>query len=162
MTARLLVVGNSGSGKSSYARRVATAGGATYLALDSIVWEPHQIGVERPQADVRADLAAFLAAHERWVIEGCYGELIACALPACSRLLFLNPGLAACLANNRRRPWEPHKYDSPDDQARLLPNLQAWVESYYTRTDPWSYAYHRRLFDGFDGDKREIRDLGEL
>jgi adenylate kinase family enzyme len=150
---RLLVTGNSGSGKSTYAR----ASSLPCLELDIIVWEPHHIAVARAPAVVRADLAAFLASHDAWVIEGCDGDLVELALPHCSELVFMNPGLAACLANNRRRPYEPHKYDSPADQERMLPALLAWVESYYTRTDPRSYAFHRRIFDAFTGPKRELR-----
>ena len=153
---KLVVIGNSGSGKSTFARRMADEHGLTYLELDMIVWEPGKIGVERPAAAARAELAAFVAAHERWVVEGCDGDLAEAALPACTELVFMNPGAAACLANNRRRPWEPHKYAAADDQERMLPNLLAWVESYYTRTDVRSYAYHRRLFDAFSGNKREL------
>ncbi|HEX8954101.1 MAG TPA: shikimate kinase [Polyangia bacterium] len=156
---KLVVVGNSGSGKSTFAQRAAAAHGLVCLELDGIVWEPRQIAVERPREAARAELAAFIAAHARWVVEGCYGDLAAAALPACSELVFMNPGVEACLANNRRRPWEPHKYDSAADQERLLPNLLAWVEGYYTRDDVCSYAYHRRMFDTFAGAKRELREV---
>jgi adenylate kinase family enzyme len=153
---KLVVIGNSGSGKSTFARRAADEHGLTYLELDMIVWEPGKIAVERSAAAARADLAAFLAAHARWVVEGCDGDLAEAALPACTELVFMNPGAAACVANNRRRPWEPHKYASPAEQDLRLPMLLAWVESYYTRTDVRSYAYHRRLFDAFSGNKREL------
>jgi adenylate kinase family enzyme len=153
---KLVVIGNSGSGKSTFARRAAEEHGLVRFELDAIVWEPRQIAVLRPAESARADLAAFLRAHERWVIEGCYGDLAEAALPACSELVFLNPGVAVCQANNRRRPWEPHKYDSAADQERMLPNLLAWVEAYYTRSDACSYAYHRRVFDAFTGPKREL------
>ena len=159
---RLLIVGNSGSGKSTYAERRARAADVPCLPLDGLVWEPHQIAVERPPAVVRAELRAFLDRHDRWVIEGCDGDLVAAALPWCSELLFLNPGVETCLRNNRARPWEPHKYDSPEAQQTMLAFLLGWVESYYARDDPRSLAYHRRVFDGFAGPKREILDLADL
>ncbi len=152
----ILVMGNSGSGKSNLTRQLAVERGLRHLDLDTIVWEPGEAAVLRPPAAIRASLAAFIANNAGWVIEGCYGELIEAALPACSELVFLNPGLDACLANNRRRPWEPHKYGSPDEQERMLPQLQAWVAEYYTRDDDWSLARHRRIFDGFPGVKREL------
>jgi hypothetical protein len=40
---------------------------------------------------------------------------------------FLNPGLNACLANNARRRWEPHKYASMAQQNAMLATLRAWV-----------------------------------
>jgi Fic/DOC family len=53
------------------------------------------------------------------------------------------PGLTACVANNPRQPWEPHKYELPAAQDALLEGLVAWVADYYTRDDQWSYAYHQ-------------------
>ena len=158
-TQRLLIIGNSGSGKSTLAKQLSAQHKLAHLDLDSIVWEPEKIALQRAMADVRQDLDQFIEQHPAWVIEGCYAELIAAALPHCSHLLFLNPGLEACLANNRRRPWEPHKYASAAEQDRMLSNLQAWVESYYRREDAWSYRAHRRLFDQFDGNKQELQQL---
>ncbi|KFL35694.1 shikimate kinase [Arenimonas donghaensis] len=153
---RLLIFGNSGSGKSTLARQLAIQHALEHLDLDSIVWEPGQVAVPRPPAAITASLREFLAGHARWVVEGCYGELVQAASAHCTQLEFLNPGLEACLANNRRRPWEPHKYASKAAQDAMLENLQAWVADYYVRTDDWSYHAHRRIFDAFTGDKREI------
>lgn len=69
--------------------------------------------------------------------------------------MFLNPGLAVCLANNARRPWEPHKYASLEQQNAMLATLMAWVTDYYHRTDHWSYQAHRRIFDTHAGEKSE-------
>jgi adenylate kinase family enzyme len=153
---RVLIFGNSGSGKSTLAKNISAEHGLAYLDLDCIVWEPEQIAVQRSRAAIEAALQAFLSIHNHWVIEGCYGELIALALAQCSELIFLNPGLAACLANNRTRPWEAHKYANKADQDAMLDKLQAWVSDYYQRDHQWSYAAHRAIFDRFAGAKREL------
>ncbi len=153
---RIAIFGNSGSGKSTFARHLAARHGLSMLELDSIVWEPAQIAVVRPPEKLQGDLHQFLASHDRWVVEGCYGELIELVLPRCTETYFLNPGLAACLDNNRRRPWEPHKYESPEAQDAMLAGLLAWVEGYYTRDDQWSLSCHRRLFDTHPGKKIEL------
>lgn len=155
---RLLVIGNSGSGKSTLARRMSQAEGLPLLDLDAIVWEPGRIAVQRPMADVCLDLDSFLDANDRWVVEGCYGDLAAHAAPRCTRLLFLNPGIEACVAHNNRRPWEPHKYASKDAQDAILDTLQHWVRGYGERDDAWSLRAHRALLDGHAGDKRELVD----
>jgi hypothetical protein len=108
---------------------------------------------------VQADLLAFVAKHEGWVAEGCYGDLVEAALPWCSQLVFMNPGREVCLENNRRRPWEPHKYASMEAQQSKLGFLLDWVGGYYERDDAMSYARHRRLFDGFAGNKTEVTTL---
>lgn len=152
---RVLVFGNSGSGKSTLARHLAQEHELAHLDLDAIVWEPGRIAVQRTPAAIAASLGSFLAAHERWVIEGCYGEIVEAASRHCTELLFLNPGRETCLEHNRRRPWEPHKYASKQEQDALLENLQAWVSGYYERQDQWSYHAHRRIFDAFAGCKSE-------
>jgi len=154
-TMRILIFGNSGSGKTTLAQTLAAKHRLAHLDLDSIVWEAGQIAVQRSADAIAASLRQFLAEHEAWIVEGCYGELIEVATTHCTELIFLNPGLAGCLANNRRRPWEPHKYASIEQQDTMLEALQAWVADYYTRTGPWSYQEHRRIFDGYTGRKVE-------
>lgn len=152
---RVLIFGNSGSGKTTLAARLAEEHGMRHLDLDTLVWEPNQIAVQRAPADVLADLDAFLETRDSWVIEGCYGELVEHAASRCTKLIFLNPGVEACIAHNERRPWEPHKYDTPEEQDSMLEALQAWVRDYYVRDGDWSYRAHRAIFDAHPGDKAE-------
>lgn len=149
-------MGNSGSGKSSRARALAAQHGLAHLDLDTIVFVPGLIAVERAQADVLADLRGFMAEHAAWVVEGCYGDLMEAALPHCTELQFIDPGPQTCLANNRQRPWEPHKYASKEQQDSMLPFLLEWVSAYYTRSDRCSLAWHLRVFEGFEGAKRHV------
>ena len=153
---KVLLFGNSGSGKSTLAHRMAAEHGLAHLDLDGIVWEPRKVAVQRPMAAVRADLQAFMTGQERWVIEGCYGELVRAALPFCTELWFLDPGEEKCILHCQQRPWETHKYGSAAEQDAMLPALLAWVRSYYHREDDWSYAVHHRIFEEFGGMKRKV------
>lgn len=155
---KTLVFGNSGSGKSTLAQQLAQEHGLAHLDLDSIVWEPGKVAVQRAPDAIAGSLKAFLASHDRWVIEGCYGELVDVASSNCTELVFLNPGMETCLEHNRHRPWEPHKYASKEAQDAMLENLQAWVAGYYERKDQWSYHAHRQIFDAFPGRKSERLD----
>jgi adenylate kinase family enzyme len=154
---RILIFGNSGSGKTTMAREVANSLSIPYLDLDRITWDPTAHAVRRPLQATIAALAEFIAAHPAWVIEGCYGDLIERAVPYCSELRFLNPGVEACVANCRKRPWEPTKYTAPGDQDARLDQLIAWVRLYETRDDEFSLKRHRMIFDAFQGVKREYR-----
>jgi adenylate kinase family enzyme len=149
---RILVYGNSGSGKSTMARALAEEHGVPHLDLDTIAWG--EIAVRRPLPDSIAALRAFIDAHDGWIVEGCYGDLIEAALPFCTELRFLDPGVAACQRNCRARPWEPHKYADPAEQERRLAFLLDWVADYETRDDEFSGARHRSIFAAFAGNKR--------
>jgi adenylate kinase family enzyme len=160
--ARIVLFGNAGSGKSTYAAYLAKVEGLAHLDLDTIVWEPGQVAVPRPQAAVEDELKRFLDAHTRWVIEGCYSECVEPASRGCTELVFMNPGEAVCLANCRARPWEPHKFASPAEQDRMLDFLLDWVRGYYTREESCSLARHQQVFRAFNGPKREVMSPPEL
>ena len=122
---KILVYGNSGSGKSRYARALAAQYGLSHLDLDSIVWEPRNIAAQLDPQSTASSLMEFVSTHRLWVIEGCYGELVESATAHCTELVFLNPGREACTANNLRRPREPHKYASLEQQNSMLATLQS-------------------------------------
>ncbi len=153
---RVLIYGNAGSGKTTMARMVAREFTLAHLSLDDIAWQAGAI--RRPVADSVADLHAFIGKNAQWVIDGCYGDLIEAALPHCTELRFLNPGVEICVRNARKRPWEPSYCSSPEEQQRLLESLIPFIRDYETRQDEFSLARHRELFDRFAGPKREYVD----
>ena len=92
---RALILGNSGSGKSTWARALAQAHRLVHLDLDTLYWQqPVPAEGPRPRdfADVSADLDSFCKAQPSWVAEGCYSDCIAHLLPHFSTLHFMNPG----------------------------------------------------------------------
>ena len=154
---KLILMGNAGAGKSTMARRVIVGRPIATLSLDDIAWNP---GVQRkPLRESLELLKAFIGAHEEWVVEGCYGDLIEAALPHCTELLFLNPGVEACVAHCHQRPWEPEKFASPEAQDAMLKQLVLWVKEYETRDDEYGLKRHRKTFDEFKGPKREFTSV---
>ncbi len=152
---RVVIMGNSGAGKSTLAKRLVAEHALAHLDLDTLAWLPVTPPQRAPIVESLAKLAVFTGAHDRWVIEGCYADLLEHAASGCTELVFLNPGAVVCIAHCRARPWEPHKYPSKDDQDRNLAMLIDWVRAYETRDDEFSLRAHRALFDRFAGPKRE-------
>jgi adenylate kinase family enzyme len=156
---RILIFGNSGSGKTTMARALAEDRDLPHLDLDLIAWD--RPGERRALEESVVEIRAFVDSHDRWVVEGCYADLIEAVLPFCTELRFLNPGVEACIANCRSRPWEPEKYGSAAEQDAMLEFLLSWVREYETRADEFSLRRHRQLFDSYSGAKREYtRDAG--
>jgi adenylate kinase family enzyme len=158
---RIALVGNSGSGKSTLAGQIVAAQNAAAhsiasLDLDTVAWEPGKIAVARAPESAAADVAAFCSMHDRWVVEGCYGTLVGQTAAYSPILLFIDPGVDACLANCRNRPWEPHKYASKVEQDEKLEFLLTWVRGYYTRVDDLSHRAHQTLFESYRGLKLRL------
>lgn len=153
---RVVIVGNSGSGKSALALRLTRIRGLAHLDLDTLAWEPVMPPVRRPLADSAREIDTFTQTNRRWVVEGCYADLLTLALPLCTLLIFLNPGVEACVQNARTRRWEPHKYRSKAAQDANLNMLIRWISEYDSRAGELSLAAHRGLYDGFERDKLEF------
>lgn len=150
---RILIYGNSGSGKTTMAQTLQRAHGLSHLDLDLIAWA--EAGRRLPLAESVSQLRAFQSVNSSWVIEGSYGSLIEAALSACTELRFLNPGVEACVANCRRRQWEPAKYATSEEQDAQLALLLTWVRRYETRQDEYGLSHHRAIFEAFAGEKCE-------
>lgn len=123
------------------------------LSLDEIAWNDGP--ARKPLSESLELLAEFVTGNDEWVIEGCYGDLIEAALPHCTELRFLNPGVEVCVEHCQRRPWEPEKFPTPEAQNAMLARLIEWVREYDTRDDEYGLRRHRALFDRFTGKKRE-------
>ncbi|MGB3542346.1 shikimate kinase [Rubrivirga sp.] len=151
---RVLILGNSGSGKTTMARALAELHGVDHLDLDLVAFsEP---GVRADFEDSAAAIRAFDLEADGWVIEGSYASLAEVASPLATEFVFLNPGVETCIAHARARPWEPEKYDSKADQDAGLEFLLDWIRSYPGRDDDYGQTAHRTVFDAFTGDKREV------
>jgi adenylate kinase family enzyme len=155
---RVVIMGNAGAGKSTLAARMARDEGLAHLDLDTLAWLPGMPPRRAPLDESVARLVAFTddAAARGWVIEGCYADLLAEAAARSDLLIFLDPGVEACVEHCRARPWEPHKYPSKEAQDANLEMLIAWVRDYETRSDLFSRRAHAALFDGFPGEKRRV------
>lgn len=150
---RILIFGNSGSGKTTLATQLAYEHHIPHLDLDSVSWASP--GIRKAFEDSLSEIRSFIQENDSWVIEGCYGFLLAEVAVECAEMHFLNPGIDACLENNLQRPWESHKYESKAAQDKNLQMLQDWVREYETRQDEYSLQQHRAIFDNFKGVKQE-------
>lgn len=153
--ARTIIIGNSGSGKSWLAQRLAQKTGAVCLDLDDVYW----VGAGYQRARERAEaiaLANACAAQQRWIIEGVYGWLAAEVLARATALIWLCPAEAECVANIHGRG--PRGNASTASFADLL----QWASTYRTRTGSSAYAFHQKLFDDFTGARCKLQSRQDM
>ena len=68
---RILVMGSSGSGKSTFARRLSDATGLPFVSLDALFWKP---GWQPSESNVFEARVTEAANRPRWVMDGNYTE----------------------------------------------------------------------------------------
>src|SRR5262245_42711291 len=91
---RVLVIGISGAGKSTFARELAQRSGLPLIHLDREFWQP---GWKiTPEPEWRSKVAA-LAAREAWIMDGGYSASLDLRLPRADTVIWFDYPRARCL-----------------------------------------------------------------
>jgi len=91
---RVLVMGCSGSGKSTVARELSKITGLPAVHLDQHYWRPDR--TEPDKALWSAEIAS-LVAQPRWIMDGNYSSTLADRLSRADTVVFLDMPTALCL-----------------------------------------------------------------
>ena len=136
---RVLIIGNSGSGKSWLARQLAEKFAIPATDLDNLNWEPGGYVKARAKEAVLKD-ALTIASDARWIMEGVYGWIADNVLPYATHIIWLTPAPAECVENIKARGVRNN--GSAADFAALL----EWSAAYETRAGSSSYQGHLAVF----------------
>lgn len=133
---RILVIGSGGSGKTTFARRLAERTGLPLIHLDSLYWRP---GWD-PTPDERwRNNVAELVREDAWIMDGNYGGSLDIRLEACDTVIFLDIPRITCLWRVLRRQWQHIGQVRPELPAgcpeRLSWEFIKWI---------WTYPARRR------------------
>lgn len=146
---KILIFGNSASGKSTLAKQLAHTHNLAHLDLDTIAWQATQPPNRMPIVESKKHMMEFAQQNSNWVIEGCYADLLEVIAPQANEMIFLNLPIETCLTNAKNRLWEPHKYPSKQAQDENLNMLLEWIVNYDRRNDTFSKTAHKTLFESF-------------
>jgi adenylate kinase family enzyme len=150
---KVLIFGNSGSGKSTLAKELCDLEGMAHLDLDTLAWGVIAPPERKLLNESMKEIQKFIASNDGWVIEGCYADLLEHVLLFSSEIIFMNLPIEACIDNAKKRPWEPHRYESKEAQDANLDMLVDWISQYNQRVDTFSEVSHRSLYENFQGKK---------
>ncbi|WP_371372195.1 shikimate kinase [Thalassotalea aquiviva] len=150
---KIIIFGNSSSGKSTMAKNMARTSNIEHLDLDTIAWENTTPPVRMTLGKSLTVIETFINSHSNWVIEGCYADLLELILPHANEMIFLDLPVQSCVENAQNRPWEPHKYRTKQEQDANLEMLIDWIKAYQQRDDVFSQQAHQRLYEKFSGAK---------
>lgn len=133
---KILVLGCPGSGKSTFARKLAQRTGLPIVHLDNLWWRTDGTHISRAEFDQALET---LLQGERWILDGNYSRTIEIRLRACDTAIFLDYPEEICMAGIAARVGQARP-DMPWTEKALDPELVALVQSYARDNRPTIYA----------------------
>ncbi len=149
---RIVIIGNSGSGKTYLAQRLSHCFHLELIHLDKLFWEPGGFNVKRPKEIVYAEIAA-LAQGENWIVEGVFGELVQAFFANAEQLIWLDLDQETCLNSLLQRGSEGYNQLDQQSAEENFQKLLTWASAYWQREDLRSHRGHANLFTQFNGKK---------
>lgn len=160
---RVLIIGNSGAGKSFLGNALAACSGLPLYSLDDFHWLPGGFDQKRDRDEARR-LARDAAAGQQWIVEGVFGWLAEEVLDRAEALIWLDLNWNSCADGLRARQ-------------NIREDHRLWAEDYWRRATSSSHMGHLSLFSKFCGvklrfgvradadaliDAQKLHGLGEL
>ncbi|MBW8722058.1 MAG: hypothetical protein JF626_09385 [Polaromonas sp.] len=145
---KIVIIGNSGSGKTWLATRLASLAPLTVIHLDELFWLPGGFDRKR-SAEELASLITQKRIMPSWVVEGVFGELATPFLEDAQALIWLNPGWPVCRRRLPARGSESKAHMGRAQSEAGLARLLEWAPAYSSRDDTRSYKGHLSLFQQF-------------
>lgn len=149
---KTVIIGNSGSGKTWLANRLAEGTDATVIHLDEFFWQPGSFDRKRTPMEVE-QLITTSKRSPSWIVEGVFGELAARYLDDAELLILLDLDWPTCKARLQARGSESKRHLGREQSEKGLRDLIDWASHYYDRSDGRSWSGHQALFNTFRGDR---------
>jgi adenylate kinase family enzyme len=152
---RVLILGNSGSGKTWLANALAQRCKVPVIELDSLHWMAGGFNQRRPPDEAKGAVRN-AAALDAWIIEGVFGWLAREAISRTTILVWLVIPEDECVGNLGNRSMK-----SGEDQESRSALLQ-WCSEYKMRKNANSYSGHLNIYEAFVGEKHLLRTRDEI
>ena len=108
---KVLVIGSSGAGKSTFSRRLGEITGLPVVHLDKHHWRP---GWVEPAKEVWRKQVEDLLSNDRWIIDGNFGGTMELRLAQCDTAIFLDIPRHICVWRVVKRVLEYRENTRPD------------------------------------------------
>ncbi len=132
---KIVVLGNSGSGKSTFSIKLHEYTGLPLIHLDNIWWKKDRTHISREEFDEK--LEEVLKGDE-WIIDGSYSRTFEMRFQACDTVFFLDYDDEVCLNAIQGRVGK-YRPDIPWIDHELDPELVQLVLSFRTKNRPRIY-----------------------
>lgn len=158
---KILIIGNSGSGKSWLSERLSRKLELQEVNLDSIVWEPGGYNQKRSTSAIESEIISIKSQYS-WVVEGVFGALAEQLISSADMLLFLDLEWSECEVSLYARGSESAKQLDAEQAEMNFRALLKWASEYSVRESKNSRKFHEQLFSDFHGTKVRFTERAKV
>lgn len=151
---KIIIVGNSGSGKTYLAQKIATVFNLPVIHLDKLFWESESCLEKRPKEIVHQELEE-MTEQPKWILEGVFGDLANIGVSKADFLIFLNLDWSECKKGLMLRGPQNATEEN-------FKELIDWAELYWERKTMSSFEGHKKIFNQFNGAKLEFTSRDQI
>ncbi len=133
---KIRIIGNSGSGKTTVARKLGEYFSLPVLHMDSIAFIPNSDFVLKDKELIRADISKFVTNNNKWIIEGNYTSTIEAVYNVPDIIIFIDLPVEQSLYNYENRHNKFKGKSRPEHPGLIETDKQEmidWITSYPNR-----------------------------
>jgi adenylate kinase family enzyme len=153
---KTIIIGNSGSGKTWLANRLAANTETPVIHLDELFWQPGGFDQKRPLSEVER-LIEQSKERPSWIVEGVFGELAERYFDGADLLVWLDLPWDLCKARLLARNASSKTHMDREQSEAGLQALVEWASRYYERQNLRSAFSHHALLQRFPGKALRLR-----
>lgn len=145
---KIMVIGSSGAGKSTFSRKLREATGIELYYLDMLWYKADQTNISRDEFDMQLQE---IIQKDSWIIDGNYLRTMELRLKACDTVFLLDFPLDVCLAGAKSRIGKKRE-DMPWVELQFDEDFRQWIIDFPKEQLPRIYT----LLDKYKKDKHII------
>ncbi len=159
---KVIVIGSSGAGKSTFARKLRDKTELPLYYLDMLWHKPDRTTVTREEFDAKLEK---LLKQDQWILDGNFQRTLETRLMACDTVFLLDYPLEVCLVSVENRigqkrddmPWIETEFDPEfrqwivNFQQKQLPQIYELLQKYLRQKDIVIFKSRQEADDYLDG-----------
>lgn len=152
---KILIVGNSGSGKSWLAQKLKNLLNLNAFSLDDIHWQSGGYNAKRTPEQIKQALDD-IGQQTHWVVEGVFGGLAEQLTQAADVFIFLDMPWSLCESALLQRGSKSSEQLDAVEAENNFQELLTWAEKYSQRSSKNSFSFHQEMYEQFTSTKYQL------